>query len=72
MASNEVERSDVPPEPALPAVSRSDRAREVIDAKFRVLWAPWQRVRAYWWAVGAYIVYCAVLWGLAALAGWVL
>jgi hypothetical protein len=49
-----------------------DPAREPIDAKFRVLWAPLQWLRAYWWAIGAYLAYCAAIWALAALAGWVL
>ena len=43
-----------------------------IDGEFRVVWAPWRRITTHWWALGPYLLYCAVLWGLAALAGWVL
>jgi hypothetical protein len=72
MGGDDAEHSNVPATPALPAVSLPGRARDVIDARFRVLWRPLQWLRAYWWAIGAYAVYCAVIWGVAALVGWVL
>ena len=72
MGDDETEHSIVPSAPAVPAVSAADPAREPIDAKFRVLWRPLQRLSAYWWAIGAYIGYCAAIWALAALAGWIL
>lgn len=74
MGDDEIAHPDVPARAALPAVVRSDAARESapIDGQFRVVWAPWRRVRLYWWALGPYLAYCAILWGLAALAGWAL
>jgi hypothetical protein len=72
MSGDETERGNLPTVPRLPAVSPADPAREPMDARFRVLWAPMQWLRAYWWAIGAYIGYCAAIWGLALLAGWVL
>jgi len=72
MGGEETQHSIVPSPPPVPAVSSADPAREPIDAKFRVLWAPLQWLRAYWWAIGGYLGYCAAIWALAALAGWVL
>lgn len=72
MGGDETEHGNLPAVPSLPAVSPGDPARQPIDVKFRVLWAPMQWLRAYWWAIGAYLAYCAAIWGLALLAGWVL
>lgn len=62
----------------LPAVNPPDAAPRgplVVDAEFRVL-PPvprlWRLCREYGWALGPYLAYCAALWGLAALIGWVL
>jgi hypothetical protein len=47
----------------------------VVDAEFRVVspvWDLWRRWRESWWALGPYLAYCTALWGLAALAGWVI
>lgn len=66
MGTDQTEHTD------LPAVSPPNRSREPLEGEFRVLWTPLYWLRAYWWAIGAYVAYCAVIWGLAALAGWVL
>jgi hypothetical protein len=47
----------------------------VLDAEFRVVpapWGLWRRWRESWWALGPYLAYCAALWGLAALVGWLI
>jgi len=47
----------------------------IIDAEFRPV-SParllWRAFRSHWWAVGPYLAYCAALWGLAALVGWLI
>ena len=50
------------------------RAPPVVDADFRVV-RPlrlWRGLRDGWWAIGPYLAYCAALWGLAALAAWLM
>jgi hypothetical protein len=47
----------------------------IIDAEFRPV-SParrlWRAFRIHWWALGPYLAYCAALWGLAALVGWLI
>lgn len=72
MGDDQAKVPDIPQAAALPVVARSNaRAGSPIDADYKVLWAPWRRLHSWWWALGPYLAYCAVLWGLAALLGWV-
>ena len=52
----------------------SARQPAVVDAEFKVVhpWRLWRRLRDSWWALGPYLAYCATLWGLAALAAWLM
>ena len=49
-------------------------AHRVVDAEFKVVtpWRPWRGLRRGWWAIGPYLAYCTALWGLAALAAWLI
>ncbi|MGZ3275640.1 MAG: hypothetical protein ACXU82_10265 [Caulobacteraceae bacterium] len=67
-----IEQRLSPSAPIVPA-GGALRAPPVVDAEFKVV-SPagllWRRCRDSWWAVGPYMAYCAALWGLAALVGW--
>jgi hypothetical protein len=76
MGSDGAESRDTASGAMPPAINPPAMTRRplVLDAEFRVL-SPargfLRQCREYWWALGPYLAYCAALWGLAALIGWV-
>ena len=49
-------------------------APAVVEGEYRVIhpWRLWRWCRNSWWALGPYLGYCTALWGLAALAAWLM
>ena len=64
-----------PPDEQMPARLETDQALgSTMDAEYVLLRTERAGVRLrlqqLWWAVGPYLAYCSILWGAAALIGW--